>query len=214
MSAGPLPPWHQFRNVLSDDEHRLLLDWTLSQRERFRPAGIAGKGVDPERRIAEKLLDLGPAAAPVEARLRALLPEIFARTGTRPFELEHLELEIAAHGHGAFFVRHLDIPVGPGRKPLGGIKGEGHDRLISAVYYYHREPKGFAGGALRLFRFGSGADGGDGVSDDHVDVEPAQNSLVVFPSWAAHEVRPVSCPSGRFEDHRFAINAWFCRRLG
>jgi Rps23 Pro-64 3,4-dihydroxylase Tpa1-like proline 4-hydroxylase len=29
-----------------------------------------------------------------------------------------------------------------------------------------------------------------------------------------HEVRPVACPSGRFEDHRFAVNCWLCRETG
>jgi SM-20-related protein len=34
----------------------------------------------------------------------------------------------------------------------------------------------------------------------------------VFPSWVLHEVRPVSCPSKRFVDSRFAINCWLWRR--
>jgi SM-20-related protein len=209
MPMGPMPPWHQFRDFLADGERRLLLEWTLSQRARFRPAGVAGAGYDGSRRVADKLKDLGPAAAPLEARLKSRLPEIFTRTGTRPFDVEHFELELAAHGDGAFFARHSDIPVGPGRKPLGGDDVSGHDRLVSAVYYFHREPKAFSGGALRLFRFGaSGEEPGD-----FADVEPDQNSLVVFPSWAAHEVRPVAVPGGAFEDGRFAVNAWLCRRL-
>jgi Rps23 Pro-64 3,4-dihydroxylase Tpa1-like proline 4-hydroxylase len=32
-----------------------------------------------------------------------------------------------------------------------------------------------------------------------------------FPSWAPHEVMPISCPSKRFTDSRFAINYWVYR---
>ena len=49
-----------------------------------------------------------------------MLPEIFRGSDARPFEVERIELEIAAQGHGAFFTRHIDISSGPGRKPLGG----------------------------------------------------------------------------------------------
>jgi Rps23 Pro-64 3,4-dihydroxylase Tpa1-like proline 4-hydroxylase len=59
---------------------------------------------------------------------------------------------------------------------------------------------------LRLHRIGSraGEEGG-------ADIAPEPNSLVLFPSWAPHEVLLVRCPSGRFEDSRFAINCWIYR---
>jgi len=39
-------------------------------------------------------------------------------------------------------------------------------------------------------------------------IEPAQNRLVVFPSFVRHEVRKISCPSHDFADSRFSINCW------
>ena len=206
MATAPMPLWHQFQDVLPAAELDALLDWTLAHRAGFRTSTLAGGVVDPLKRVSDRLRALGPMRPMLEARLGAMLPDIFARTGTRPFEPEHVELEIAAHGDGAFYKKHSDLPVGPGRVPLGGDASGRQDRLVSAVLYYFREPKGFSGGALRLFRFG-------GDEADHVDIEPARNSLVVFPSWAPHEVRSVSCPSGRFEDRRFAVNIWFCRAL-
>lgn len=205
----PLPPVHRYRDFLGPDEHRALLDWAIAHRERFEPARLTGHVVDPKRRIAERLNDLGPHRAVLERRLKDNLADIFRRTGTRAFEVEHYELEIAAHGDGAFFAHHSDIPVGVGRKPLGGDKTGKQDRLVSAVYYFHREPKRYSGGTLRLYRLGDlQAEG------DFVELEPEQNSLVVFPSWARHEVRRVSCPDCAFEDYRFAVNAWLCRTLG
>ena len=77
--------------------------------------------------------------------------------------------------------------------------------MISAVYYFHREPKAFSGGALRLYRFG--VDPHDPASEaDSVAFEPRQNSLVCFPSWAVHKVDLVRCASDRFEDFRFGLN--------
>ena len=61
-----------------------------------------------------------------------------------------------------------------------------------------------SGGALRLYAFGPGG-------DRYEDVVPEHDSLIVFPSWAAHEVLPIACPSGRFADSRFALNCWFLR---
>jgi len=107
-------------------------------------------------------------------------------------------------GHGDR-LPHLDIPIGLDRRPLGARKGE--DRVISAVYYFHNIPKGFSGGNLRLFRFGSEE------ADDGVAIEPIDNSLVVFPSWVRHQVERVSCPSGDFADYRYAVNCWYCRPL-
>ena len=209
LPLRPLPPCHQYRDFLEPAEHDALLDWSIANRDRFEPARITGHVVDPGRRIAERLNDLGPHRPVLERRLRENLPDIFRRTGSKPFEVEYFELEIAAHGDGAFFAHHSDIPVGRGRKPLGGDKTGRQDRLVSAVYYFHREPKCFSGGTLRLYRLGD-----HNASGDFVEFEPIRNSLIVFPSWVRHEVRRVSCPGCGFEDYRFAVNAWLCRTLG
>jgi SM-20-related protein len=211
----PMPPWGRLSEFLPSDAHARLIDWVLSNRDRFTPSAVRfeGKlGVDPTRRVSERLGDLGPFRALLTERLNALLPEILAATGSKPFVPDYVELEIAAHGDGAFFGRHGDLPVGGARAAVAASERgrDRFDRLVSAVYYFHREPKSFTGGALRLHRFGS-----DGTRpEDKVDIEPLQNSLVAFPSWAIHEVRPVSCPGGRFEDYRFAVNIWLCRASG
>jgi SM-20-related protein len=205
---GPMPPWHLYSGFLGDEEREGLLRWALDQRESFKPSKVIGGIVDPERRISKKTSKLGPYRPVFERKIGERLDDIFQRTGTRAFEPESYELELVAHGDGAHFAPHTDIPFGPGRKPLGGDKSGIQDRLLSGVYYFHREPKAYSGGALRLYRFGA-AD----TADDWIDVEPEQNSLVVFPTWARHAVRPVSCPSGDFADSRFAVNVWLCRTL-
>jgi Rps23 Pro-64 3,4-dihydroxylase Tpa1-like proline 4-hydroxylase len=205
---GPMPPWHRYSGFLGEEEREGLVRWALEQRETFKPSKVVGGIVDPERRISEKTHKLGAYRAVFEQKIGALLPDLFRRTGTRPFEPESYELELVAHGDGAYFAPHTDIPVGPGRKPLGGDASGTQDRLLSGVYYFHREPKAFSGGALRFHRFGGGE-----TPEDWVDVEPEQDSFVVFPTWARHEVLRVSCPSREFADSRFAVNVWLCRAL-
>jgi hypothetical protein len=216
-SLAPLPPHHLYRDFLDPAEEAMLLDWALANRARFKLATLAGGNVDLQRRAAECLTDLGPAAAVLSDKIRGLMPDMLARTETRPFNLEYIELELVAHGHGAHFGTHTDMPLGWGRSPLGGDSTGTQDRLLSAVYYFHREPKGFSGGQLRLHRSTPDDDNSDPepvrTAADQIDIEPERNSLLVFPSWASHEVLRVNCPSGHFEDHRFAVNIWLCATL-
>ncbi len=107
-----------------------------------------------------------------------------------------IELQLTAHNDGEFYKRHIDTRTGPSDEPTV--------RLISFVYYCSASPSRFSGGALRLYGFGEN-------DTRQVDIEPVCDSLVVFPSWAPHEVLPVACESGRFEDSRFAINGWIRR---
>jgi hypothetical protein len=204
---GPLPAIGRLVEFLPVEDNRELLDWALANRSLFRPSTVLGGVLAPEKRVSERTRQLGPWAARFTAQVAERLEWIFTATGTRQFEVDYYELEVAAHGDGAHFARHTDIPIGPGRRPLGGDDTGRHERLLSAVYYFHAEPRKFSGGELRLHRFGS-----DGVPGDYIDVHPSQNSLVVFPSWATHEVMRVSCPSREFRDHRFAVNCWLCAK--
>ena len=215
MTQGPMPPYAQFQEFLDAATHRALLDYVSAQRSKFAEATVTkGKEgqsdrLDPEVRIALKLRDLGPSRTAVSKRLLAVLPDVMAAVGSHGAEPRSLELELTAYGDGAHFKPHLDIPIGSDRKPLGARKGE--DRVISAVYYFHNLPKGFSGGRLRLFRFGS--DPADCADGDNIAIEPIDNSLLVFPSWAQHGVERVSCPSGNFDDFRYAVNCGYCRPL-
>jgi hypothetical protein len=214
---GPLPPYVQLLDFLPADEHRRLLEWALDHRERFRPATInagregSGSEVDPAKRVALVTRKLEGLCEELENRLLGAFESIAEGSGYRGPRLTSLELEIAAHGDGAHFHDHVDIPIGPKRVPIGNHPHE--DRVLSAVLYFHRQPRGFSGGTLRLYRFGVDVEAAGSDPANHVDLEPTDNSLVAFPSWVRHEVRPVRCPSGDFADYRFAVNCWYCRPL-
>jgi len=199
-----LPPYHQYDGFLDREARAGLLDWVLSNRHRFEQSTVGHNQFDAKVRVSEKTAELGPWRSLFEDRLGAIAPDIFRRTGTARFDIKSVELEIAAHGDGAHFARHRDVPIAGARSRDGSA---GEDRGVSAVYYFHTRPKRFSGGNLRLYAFGEGDD------PAYVDIAPLNNSLVVFPSWVIHEVRAVRCASERFEDFRFAVNCWLCRAV-
>ena len=213
--VGPLPPHARLNNFLPEDDHRRVLDWVLSNPDAFSPAVVSDSDagakyeVSPEDRTALTSKSLGPFEPMLRAHLLAAVDEIVASVGV-PLSPESLDLEFSAYGDGAFFAPHSDISTGRNRRPIGGQPG--HDRILSAVYYFHREPKAFSGGMLRLYRFGA-TPAADPAAANYVDLEPVNNSLVAFWSPVLHEVRPVRCPTAKFEDSRFALNCWYCRPL-
>lgn len=185
------------RDFLSRAEHAALLAWTLDNEARFKPAVVGGDTVDPVIRQSLSLRDLGPIQSAFEERIRAGTSDMIAELRVTPFETSQIELELVAHNDGAHFLLHTDLYT--------VTRSKRGDRMLSAVYYFHREPKGFSGGFLRLHQVGARQ------GDAGEDIPPEQNSLVVFPSWGPHEVMPVHCPSGAFADSRFAVNCWVYR---
>jgi 2OG-Fe(II) oxygenase superfamily len=119
------------------------------------------------------------------------LPAVFVEA-ERLFavDLSNPEVELCAQAYndGSVFHLHSDATAG----------GPNWQRRVSGVYFLHRRPRQFHGGELAIY------------DDDgkRYLVAPDHNSIVLFSRTAPHEVLPVSCTSGRFEDSRFAINIW------
>ncbi|HEY4943117.1 MAG TPA: 2OG-Fe(II) oxygenase [Rhizomicrobium sp.] len=180
-----------------------LLDFVAATESKFESSsvGFADRGfvVDPTRRISLVSSDFGPFHEALGKRMMSLAPAMIRALGLPPFLPALVELELAAHGDGAFFARHTDAQT---------ARSDGLERLLSGVYYFNREPKAFTGGALRLYPPRPAASG-----VPFADVPPERNSCVFFPASMPHEVMPVSCPSGQFMDSRFAINLWFVGRV-
>lgn len=197
-----LLPYVQIRDFLPRQELERLLEYVLSHSHIFKPARVGNGGrssLNPDVRVALVLGNLGPLEERLEKHFRDALPFIAERAGISLPLPDQLEVGLAAHGDGAFYRPHIDLVIG--NDPNNPTSEAG--RVLSAVFYFHAEPRRFSGGELRLFRLGS--------DSGYVDVEPEQNSLIAFHSWMRHEVRPVAVPSGEFRDYRFSINCWFGR---
>lgn len=200
MSANRLARHLVIDRFLPVDLHQAVLALALDNADRFAPSEVrpGERGyIDPHIRRS-LLLDLGLGAQEqaFQAAIEARLEELCAGTGVAPFAIARAECELAAHGDGHFFRIHHDTLVDAARTSTRT------DRVLSLVYYFHRQPQGFSAGELAVYPFGGG---------DPVLIEPRDNRLVAFAAMTPHEVLPVSCPSGRFEDYRFAVNCWLHR---
>ncbi|MEN9886961.1 MAG: hypothetical protein RL758_1539 [Pseudomonadota bacterium] len=192
---------------LGNDLSQKLLQHVLANEGRFSPS-LIGDGnrkqqIDSYRKSL-RLEDVGDFREVFWRKTNEAVQTWARELGLAEFEISGLELELVAHGDGAFYKRHVDLFTGSGRDPQG-------DRTLSLVYYFHREPKAFEGGQLRLYpKLGMNRpDAGD-----HIDVQPDQDKAAIFSSWMAHEVMPITCPSGQFADSRFALNCWMLSKRG
>lgn len=89
--------------------------------------------------------DFRPMETMLRQRVLDLVPTLTRDLRVPQFEPSEITAELVAHNDGAFFKRHSD-------RFYGAERGA-HDRLLTAEYYFHAEPKAFSGGALRLYSF-------------------------------------------------------------
>jgi SM-20-related protein len=198
---GALPPHLVLQNAFEPALVERLLAYAAAREADFLETGIGKNGaVDKTVRRSRKIRDFGPLRDALESAFRTAMPQAICALGLAAFELADLSLELAAHGDGDFYSRHIDTFIGEHR--------QSSDRVLTGVYYFHNQPKAFEGGELRLYSPLPVDKGGS-----YTDIEPAHNSLLLFPAWAPHEVRPISCKKGGFAQSRFAINCWYNRRV-
>ncbi|MBX9745658.1 MAG: 2OG-Fe(II) oxygenase [Hyphomonadaceae bacterium] len=138
---------------------------------------------------------LGALKKLFKCSIEARTDDILSALGIMTFSPSKMELQLSAHGHLGFYRPHVDTIRASIRQPS--------DRIVTIVYYLHSRPKRFTGGELAIFPLGGGAP---------VVVEPIDNRLIAFPSFARHEVRTVQCedPSD-FSQFRFSVNCWIHR---
>ncbi|MFZ1742243.1 MAG: 2OG-Fe(II) oxygenase [Pontixanthobacter sp.] len=191
-----------FDDFLGTELAGQLLQYAIANEARFEPAKVVNANpiglVDLEfRRCLQHDGQLGPLGKAFREIIKARLPEICAVTGINACQSSLLEVNMAAHRDGGFFKEHVDTLTGNTRQDGSS------DRLISAVYYFNREPVRFSGGNLVILPL-------TGEAEPHL-IAPRHDRLVVFPSFAPHAVQPVSVPGDAFADARFSINCWYLR---
>ncbi|MFP5453975.1 MAG: 2OG-Fe(II) oxygenase [Alphaproteobacteria bacterium] len=201
-----LPPHLVIDGAFGADIAEQLLAFAIAHEVEFVDSGIGnrkGKSeptkIDKAVRNSRSIRDLGLLQTTVEKAFDAALPRAISGLGLAPFAPTSLSIELAAHGDGGFYRRHIDTFVGNARSAS--------DRVLTGVYYFHDTPKGFSGGALRLHSLLPVEQGGTCT-----DIEPANDRLLLFPAWVPHEVCEVHCATGVFRRSRFAINCWYNRR--
>jgi len=190
------------RNFFSEPIVARLLEYAERQREAFKHSTVGSEGktgnVDPSTRVSHVFRPIKEFKPMVIERVEGLLGEINQALGGPPLAPTSYEIELVAHGHGAFYAQHIDtMTKDDDRTTL---------RVVSMVYYFCATPARFSGGQLRLHSLAASREAGT-----YVDIEPENDTAVFFPSWFPHEVLPVVCESGQFMDSRFAINCWLLK---
>lgn len=192
------PPYLRVEGFLGEQLIQRLLAHAQLREADFVPSKVGpDRRIDDENRRSLMLHDFGNLQSELHDRFKAVLPWAVDELRLSPISLAKLELQLVAHGDGAFYREHIDTRTG-----ASDLRTE---RALTGVYYFHRQPKAFVGGDLRLLAFAPDTDG----TRRFIDIGPDRDALILFPSWGPHEVRPITCSSGQFMDSRFAINCWF-----
>jgi Rps23 Pro-64 3,4-dihydroxylase Tpa1-like proline 4-hydroxylase len=188
---------------LAPAELEALMAYTMASEGQFQVSEVIspdlGGAVDFEYRRSRILQDLGVHRDVVLNRIQAFLPRVFEQLGGEPFPVSRIEAQITASNDGDFFRWHND-----------NGQGEIATREITFVYFFHREPKQFQGGELRLYdsRWDEGI---YRPQETYRSIVPQQNQAILFLSSLAHEITAVECPSKAFADSRFTLNGWLHR---
>ena len=196
-AAAPtiIPPlaYCRIEHFLAPEQLECLQEEILSREHEFVASETTtGQPDYRESLVLHTAMQVLPEFAELVGACMPLLRQVFALDG----EAFSMEKQITAHNDGNFFKVHNDSGIAPR-----------NSRLLTYVYYFHREPKAFEGGELILYDAVLRGVVPEVVGSYHV-IPPEQNSIVFFRSSEHHEVRPVRVPSRRFADCRFTVNGW------
>ncbi|MFF4522012.1 2OG-Fe(II) oxygenase [Streptomyces bluensis] len=185
----------------------LLQRAVSAERDDLLPARVRGNHLDTRTRSS--LAHRGFSAPELLTAIDAVVGQVervlgVSCAGTRP------AFTLNVHNDGDFYRAHQDVSPHDVASGLAAAK-----RVVTFVYYLHRTPAPFTGGALRMYDsalpLNVHHDGLRREDCTYRDYAPDHNSVVFFLPSALHEVMPVSCPGGGHANSRFAINGWLCR---
>ncbi len=189
---------------LSPQELEELTRFTIEHEADFSTSEVIspeadGGIVNYEHRRSRVLTELAQHQDRMLARIKAVLPQVLEKLGMEEFSIADVEAQITASNEGDFFHFHSD---------------NGSERVASRhltfVYFFHREPRQFEGGELRIHD--ARLEDGSYVSEgSYQTIVPRQNQIVFFPCELLHEITPVNCVSQLFADSRFTLNGWLRR---
>jgi SM-20-related protein len=195
-----------FCDFLGRETVTALLAYAAAREQDFKPGLVhyrhSGEDqVEPTIRSCYRLSDLGPFARPFRSKLESIAQNALGQLRLFETAVAPREFEITAFRDGDRFTPHND-----------SMEWQGEVRVLSCIYYFAATPRRFSGGNLRLHGFPSLAAHGESEPPT-IDIEPATDTLVVFPAWLCHEVTPVEAPSRAWCDSRFSITCFMHRRV-
>lgn len=185
---------------LGPEKSARLLDFAVGNPHLFAPSDVHGEAAGQPHLLQRASLSLvdgyDEALADFTAAVDASFASLCAAVGVPPFVVTEREMDLVAHLDGHHYRRHIDALTGAARAETFA------DRMISLVYYVHRQPQAFSGGELDLYAI---------AGTERRRVEPRHDRLVAFSPMTPHQVRTVSLPGNHFADARFSVACWLCR---
>ncbi len=181
-----------------------LLDFAIANEGGFDVTTTSysdgSEAVDPNFRTSKRFVGkLGDVGREYRTAFTKILPQLFEAAGVPMIDNPLLENELIATGDGGNLAKHIDTLTLDNRDDVET------ERILSTVYYFHRQPKQFSGGEIEIHPL-------DGRAEPK-PVDPRHGRLIVFPAFAPHSVRGLTVPSRRFEDGRFSLNCWVRYRV-
>jgi Rps23 Pro-64 3,4-dihydroxylase Tpa1-like proline 4-hydroxylase len=201
ISSQPAPgslasQYVQIENFLPPDLVSKLLDLTLAKESAFVPTGVTTQDKNYRQSLFLPSFSQLPVWPLILAKIEQVMPAVMEILGIPNFAVADIEAQLTAHNDGNYYKVHNDN----GSPPTA-------TRVFTYVYYFHRDPKAFEGGELKIFD--TKIQNNYYVAAESFSlVEPIHNSIVFFLSRYLHEVLPVRCPSRQFADSRFTVNGW------
>lgn len=181
----------RIENFLKQESVTRLISFCKKNEAEFAKAEM----IPPSEGSRKSLVYYNYKDSIIQNRITSTLPMALPRLNLPIANIGGLtmDMQLTASGDGSFLAPHPD-------------KTELTKHFLSFVYYFSATPKMFSGGKL-LLHLRSPEDG------CFVEVEPKNNSLILFDSKLWHEVLPVRVPSQQFIHSRFTVNGWFSNQV-
>jgi SM-20-related protein len=198
LAEGTFAPAAYIRipGFLSDEENRAILDYAIRKEQGYETSGVDADVPMPDYRRSRVLMRVGDLKVDFDERIREIVPEALDYFRLPPSTGPKLETQLTSHNDGGYYRIHND-----NGSPSTAT------RVLTYVYYFHRQPVAFKGGQLRLYdsriQFGR-----LWPTETFFQLNPENNMLLLFPSSVMHEVLPTYCSSLEFTDGRFTLNGW------
>lgn len=195
----PCSNYIQIDDFLTPEENQYALDIALQRQQDYIESSTTTQA-DNYRKSSVLFAQYYPELSElIKSKVVAIVPEILSKLNQRPFAISEIEIQLTAHNDGCFYKMHNDA---------GSEKTA--TRELTYVYYFHKQPKAFSGGELKLYD----TELKSSTVTTHPNyklIEPENNRIIFFNSRSRHEVLPVVCQSKAFEDSRFTLNGWIRR---
>ena len=185
-------PYIRIPDFLTEQENHAVLDYAIRKEPDYQGSKV--ETTVPDHRRSRVLMRLDDLSVDFAARILDIVPDALTYFGFPLVSEPKLEIQLTTHNEGGYYRIHNGTPSTA-------------TRVLTYVYYFHRQPVAFQGGQIRLYdsrvEFGRAR-----PTESFAEISPQNNMLLLFPSRLMHEVLPTYCSSRMFGDGRFTLNGW------